>query len=98
MSELILDPIGYFLIRINQETKEIEVAFCRYEEIKLTHPKARFGKNTVNKTFSSSDTDRILKWIEENELISREDHFGYMKRELNKAKQCLKNNEKYVQD
>ena len=98
MSELILDPIGYFLIRINQESKEIEVAFCKYEEIKFTHPKARFGKNTVNQTFSSKDPKEILKWIKENDLISREDHFEYLKREINVAKECVDKGGKYVQD
>lgn len=98
MSELILDPIGYFLIRANNETKEIEVAFCKYEEIKFTHPKARFGKNTVNKTFSSKDISKILEWIKDNELISRDDHLEYIKKELNKAKECLNKGMKYTQD
>lgn len=98
MSELILDPIGYFLIRVNHNTKEIEVAFCKYEEIKFTHPKARFGKNTVNKTFSSQNINEILKWIKDNNLISKEDHFVYIKKEINRAKECLEKGIKYVQD
>ncbi|MBI2148421.1 DUF4346 domain-containing protein [Candidatus Woesearchaeota archaeon] len=98
MPELILDPIGYFLIRINQETKEIEVAFCKYDEIKFTHPKAKFGKNTINKTFSSKDPEDILKWIKENELISMKEHFNYLKKELYKAKECLEREENYIQD
>jgi len=98
MTELILDPIGYFLIRANQETKEIEVAFCKYEEIKFTHPKARFGKNTINQTFNSKDPEKILEWIKENDLISREDHMNYMKKELKKAKECLEKEQKYTQD
>ncbi len=96
MAELILDPIGYFLIRINQE--EIEVAFCKYEEIKFTHPKARFGKNTVNQTCNSKEINKILTWIKENELISKKDHLEYMKKELKKAKECLEKKEKYIQD
>ena len=98
MSELKLDPVGYFLIRANQETKEIEVAFCKYEEIKFTHPKARFGKNTINKDFESQDLRQILKWIKDNDLISYEDHLKYMKKELKKAKECLEKNVKYIQD
>ena len=98
MSELILDPVGYFLIRANQETKEIEVAFCKYDEIKFTHPKARFGKNTINQTFSSKEIKKILKWIKDNELISREDHLDYIKRELKKAKECIEKEIKYIQD
>ncbi len=98
MSELILDPIGYFLIRINQETKEIEVAFCKYKEIKFTHPRARFGKNTINQTYSSRDINEILEWIKNNNLISKEDHLVYIKKELKKAKECLDKEIKYIQD
>ena len=98
MTELVLDPVGYFLIRINQETKEIEVAFCKYDEIKYTHPKARFGKNTVNQTFISKDPEKILIWIKENKLFSKEDHFDYLKKGLYRAKECLDKGEKYIQD
>lgn len=98
MKELILDPIGYFLIKINQENKEIEIAFCKYKEIKFTHPKARFGKNTISKTFSAKDPSNILGWIKDNKLCSREDHFNYLKKELKKAKECLEENIKYIQD
>ena len=98
MPELILDPVGYFLIKINQETKEIEIAFCKYSEIKFTHLKARFGKNTVNKTFSSKDPEKILKWIKDNALYSSQDHFDYIKKELKKAEECLEKGIKYVQD
>ena len=98
MSELILDPIGYFLIRINQEKNEIEIAFCKYEEIKFTNQKAKFGKNTINQTFISKNIEEILKWIKDNKLVSKEDHMNYLKKELKKAKECLKNKEKYIQD
>jgi hypothetical protein len=97
-TELKLDPIGYFLIRINDKTKEIELAFCKYDEIKFTHPKARFGKNTVNQQFASESIEEILKWIKENELISMEEHLNYIKKELKKAKQAIENGEKYIQD
>ncbi|MBS3151971.1 hypothetical protein J4230_01030 [Candidatus Woesearchaeota archaeon] len=98
MSELILDPVGYFLIRINQDKKEIEIAFCKYEEIKYTHSKARFGKNIINKDFSSKNPEEILRWVKDNKLVSREDHVKYLEKELNRAKKCLENTEKYIQD
>ena len=98
MEKFTLDPIGYFLIRINQKTKKIEVAFCKYEGIKFTNPKAKFGKNTINKKISSSDPIKILKWIKAKELYSRKDHYNYMKRELEKAKECIEKGEKYTQD
>lgn len=98
MPELVLDPVGYFLIRINDKTKELEAAFCKYDEIKYSSPKAKFGKNTVNQTFSSKDPDKILKWIKDNRLIGREDHMEYMKKELKTAKKCLEKGTKYIQD
>lgn len=98
MPELALDKIGYFLIRANPENKEIEVAFCRYDEIKFTHPKARFGKNTINKTFYSKNPEEILRWIKENKLCSGEDHYEYIKKELYKARECLEKGIKYVQN
>ena len=98
MEELNLDPVGYFLIRVNSDTNEIEVAFCRYDEIKFTHPKARFGKNTINKTFSSKDPENILKLIRENKLCSGKSHYEYIKKEIYKAKECLEKGIKYVQN
>lgn len=97
MKMIELDQKGYFLIRINQETKGIEIAFCRYDKIAYTHPKARFGRNTIEKTFSSRDPEEILKWIEENRLYKSEDHRAYMKKELYKAKECLEKGIKYIQ-
>lgn len=98
MAELKLDPVGYFLIRLDNKIKKIDVAFCRYKEIKFTHPKARFGKNTINKKFSSKHPEEILKWIKNKKLISQDDHYDYIKKELEIAEECLKKGEKYVQD
>ncbi len=98
MAELKLDPTGYFLIRLNNKTNKIEVAFCKYKEIKFTHPKARFGKNTINKKFSSKHPEEILKWIKNKKLISQDSHYNYIKKELERAEECLKKGVKYVQD
>ena len=98
MPELILDPAGYFLIRVNHEKKATEIAFCRYDEIKFTNLKARFGKNIVNKKFSSEHYKKILEWIKENKLCTKKDHYNYLKKELKKAEECMQKGEKYVQD
>ena len=98
MAELKLDPIGYFLVRINRYRNEIEVAFCKCEEIKYSNPKARFGKNTINKQFSSKNTKDIIKWIKDNELISLKEHLKYLEKELKKARKALENGEEYIQD
>lgn len=95
MPELILDPIGYFLIRINKI--EIEIAFCKYEDIKFEKDK-KLGKNKINKKFSSKEPKEILEWIKKNNLVSREDHLKYLEKELKKAKECIKENKEYVQD
>lgn len=90
MKKLILDPIGYFLIRLHNE--KIEVGFCKYKDMVP-------GKsNKVLKKFSSKDVNEILRWIEKKKLYSHLNHFEYLKKELNRAKECLDNNKKYVQE
>lgn len=87
--KLVLDPVGYFLIRTRYG--KIEVGFCRYKDMVWGK------KNKVLKKKSSKCPEELLEWIEKNKLYSRKDHYEYMKRELNKAKRCLVSKKKYVQ-
>lgn len=89
MKSPILDPIGYFLIRI--KNKKIEIGFCRYKDMVL-------GKsNKVLKTFSSQEPGKIINWIKENKLYSKQSHLTYLKKELSKASNCIKKNKDYIQ-
>lgn len=87
--KIILDPIGYFLIRLHNE--KIEVGFCKYKYMVLEK------SNKVLKKFSSKDVNEILRWIEKKKLYSKKEHFEYLKKELNRAKECLISEKKYVQ-
>ena len=79
------DPKGYFLIRINKETKEIEVAHCRRNNVV---EKVIKGKKPMDICFTACELG----------LISRTDHAAYLGKELEKAFLALKYNLEYVQD
>lgn len=89
MKPLTLDPIGYFLIRI--KNKKIEIGFCRYKEMVLGR------SNKVLKQFKSENPKEIIEWIKKHRLYSQESHLNYIKKELIRAKQCIKKNKEYVQ-
>ncbi|MFA6888324.1 MAG: DUF4346 domain-containing protein [Candidatus Woesearchaeota archaeon] len=83
--EFILDPVGYFLIRIIPEKKLIEVGFCKHQniiEIKIT------GKNPTE----------IYQTILREKIINRLDHAAYLGRELQKAAIALELKIPYTQD
>ena len=79
------DIKGYFLIRINKATKEIEVGHCKQNNIILTKIT---GKRASDIYFS------IIK----AGLVSRLDHAAYLGKELTKAEIALNYNLDYVQD
>ena|SRR3989338_4454942 len=84
--EFVIDPAGYFLIRINKEGKKIEVAFCNEKnKIKLI----TYGKKPID----------IYQTILNKEKVNiRKDHAAYLGRELQKAYIALKKDLEYVQD
>ncbi len=84
--EFVLDPAGYFLIRINKEKKLIEVGFCN-ERNKL-----------VLKVSGKKPIDIYQTIINKEKLPIRKDHCAYLGRELQKAYMALQKNLDYVQD
>ncbi len=85
LKEFIMDEKGYFLIRTNRETKEIEVAFC-----------PELNKITVKVT--GKRPLEIYQTIIKEGLLSRLDHAAYLGRELQKAYITLQKGLPYVQD
>ncbi|MBI2671676.1 ferredoxin [Candidatus Woesearchaeota archaeon] len=84
--EFILDPAGYFLIRINKEKQLIEIGFCNERNkliLKITGKKPIEIYHTI---------------INKLNLPIRKDHCAYLGRELQKAYIALQNNLGYVQD
>jgi len=79
------DPKGYFLIRVNQKKKQIEVGFC--------------GElNKVSVTIIGKTPLELYQTIIKQGLITRLDHAAYLGRELQKAYISLQKGIPYVQD
>ncbi len=86
LKEFQLDPQGYFLIRVNHKTKEIEIGFCREKN------------NVLVKITGKKPIDIYQAAINKEHLISRIDHGAYLGRELQKAYTALQHGLEYVQD
>lgn len=86
LKEFVLDEKGYFLIRIDQEKENIEVAFCN-EKNKI-----------VLKVVGKTPLAVYHTILNKEKLLIRKDHAAYLGRELQKAFIALKNRIKYVQD
>src|SRR3989344_4653636 len=84
--EFVIDPAGYFLIRINREEKKIEVASCN-------------EKNKIELiTYGEKPIDIYQTILNKEKVNIRKDHAAYLGRELQKAYIALKNDLEYVQD
>ncbi len=105
-----LDPNGYFIIKIDLETKKIILKHYLNtinKEGYAIDPKTNKPINcdskeikTCNETFTGISAKEIGIEITEkrNDLISRFDHALYLGRELQKAEECLYKKLHYIQD
>ncbi|MCH8003687.1 MAG: ferredoxin [Nanoarchaeota archaeon] len=84
--EFVIDKAGYFLIRIDRDNKNIEVAFCN-EKNKI-----------VLKVTGKKPIDIYQTILNKEKLDLRKDHAAYLGRELQKAYLALKYDLQYVQD
>lgn len=78
-----MDPKGYFLIRINRETNQIEVGFC---------PQL----NTITYKIVGKTPQDIYFTAAKLGLLSLYDHAAYLGKELEKAYLALKYSLEYV--
>lgn len=85
LKEFVMDPTGYFLIRIIPEKKEIEVALCT-------------ERNTIAKKVIGKKPLEIYQTCIKENMLSRLDHAAYLGRELQKAYIALQQGLKYIQD
>ena len=107
---IVLDPSGYFIIKIDQINKEIVVEHYLNNIDKkgialdpLTNKPIQCDKQNkrqYNKIFKGNTAKEIGILITEknNNLISKLDHALYLGRELQKAEECLLKNNEYIQD
>lgn len=79
-----LDKLGYFLIKVDQVAKEIQVMYYNYDKILQS---TIVGKNS---------RDLCLALIEKG-WISQLDHAAYLGIEITKAQYALENEIEYVQ-
>ena len=105
-----LDPNGYFIIKIDLETKKIILEHYLNTinqegyaiDPKTNEPIKCDSKEikTCNETFTGISAKEIGIAITEkrNDLISRFDHALYLGRELQKAEECLYKKLSYIQD
>ena len=108
--DIILDPFGYFIIKIDQTRKKIVVEhYLNNIDSKgiavdpLTNKPIQCNKQNkrqYNKIFKGNTAKEIGILITEknNKLISKLDHALYLGRELQKAEECLLTNNEYIQD
>ena len=107
---IVLDPSGYFIIKIDQINKEIVVEhYLNNIDSKgiALDPKTnkpiecdKKNKRDCNNFFEGHTAKEIGILISEknNELISKLDHALYLGRELQKAEECLIKDDDYIQD
>ncbi|MBN2880832.1 DUF4346 domain-containing protein [Candidatus Woesearchaeota archaeon] len=81
--KFVLDPNGYFLIRVLDGF--IEVGHCLKSNVILTVVRGRTPEEVMYKVIDL-------------ELISLLDHAAYLGKELEKAYTCILTGKKYVQD
>ena len=105
-----LDPNGYFIIKIDLETKKIILEHYLNNineegyaiDPKTNEPIKCDSKQikTCNETITGISAKEIGIEITEkrNDLISRFDHALYLGRELQKAEECLYKKLPYIQD
>ena len=105
-----LDPNGYFIIKIDLQTKQIILEHYLNKinedgyalDPKTNEPIKCDSKQiqSYNETFTGISAKEIGIEITEkrNDLISRFDHALYLGRELQKAEECLYKQLPYIQD
>ena len=108
--DIVLDPFGYFIIKIDQINKKIIVEhYLNNIDSKgialdpLTNKPIQCDKKNkrpYNNIFEGNTAKEIGILISEknNDLISKLDHALYLGRELQKAEECLMKNHEYIQD
>jgi hypothetical protein len=80
-----MDKKGFFLIRLNQDNKKIEVGWCNYN-YEITH------------VFKGRDVEKLYKTIIKEIDVENKQHLAYLGKELQRAKHCLDSDSKYVQE
>lgn len=85
LKDIALDSEGYFLIRIDKNTKDIEVAFCK-------------NPNKIYLKIIGKKPQEIYNTVLKEKLTELPEHLAYLGKECQKAYDALKLCIDYVQD
>ena len=85
-TEFKIDNKGYFLIRVNERTSRIEVAFCNKDH------------EIILKVIGKKPIDIYQTILNKEKVPIRKDHAAYLGRELQKAYFAIKKGLNYIQD
>ena len=80
-----MDSFGYFLIKVDSESKHICVGFCDHD-------------NIMQKQICGSAAIEIINTVVREKLVSSLQHAGDLGIELHKAEIALRHGLEYVQD
>lgn len=85
IKDWVMDPIGYFLIKVDKEKNQLEAGFCK-------------KSNIVEKVIIGKTAIEVFNTIIREKLVSTLQHAADIGAELQKAEIALKNNLEYTQD
>ena len=92
IKDWVMDPKGYFLIKIDRENYLIRVSYCLF---------TNFGNDPIHDMIAEvtgKTAIEIVNTLIKKEFISSLQHAADMGIELHKAELALKYNLKYIQD
>ncbi len=79
------DRAGYFLIRVNPKSKNIELGFCKQ-------------KNIIDLLIVGDNAEEIYHTFANQGITIRPDHMSYLGKELHKAELAKRYKKNYIQD
>jgi dihydropteroate synthase len=91
--DVILDPVGFFVIELQRKQKKI-----RAEYYSNVYKKGKIVSGKLEKVFSGTNANALCDTIAKHVPNLRSEHYAYLGRELQRAQCALEKNKEYVQD
>ncbi len=81
----VVDPAGYFLIRVNRKAREIELAHCTHDHV-------------ITSGIRGKTAEEVYATAIRRGMVTALEYAAYLGAELKKAEHALHFNFKYIQD